>query len=376
LGDFGANGGAGASASLTNAVEGSTTGRLTLSQTAIGGGGGSTFDAGSTGAAGAGGNASSTLKLKDGSASDISANTSANGGAGGSTDTGTAGDGGNATSVVNVTTTIGATVDATAYAEGGASQNAGNSGVASASAFIQGAARGYASAQSTTSSASGTVSTNAYSPVGGPASAITRASIDTAPVRGLLNISAGKSRSKAILLPASSTADGGGAMSIGYGGDGKSLTYETEAFFEFTPPVATAGDFALTLEHENSLGGGFDSSILDVYVNEAEFSYSFSTLAEAQAFFTDDVIDLGSYSGGVISVNLDYRLTASEIGDGFAFSYRLGAVSAPELSTGFAAVPETSTWAMMLLGFAGLGLVGSRSRATKDRKALDTALPQ
>ena len=42
-----------------------------------------------------------------------------------------------------------------------------------------------------------------------------------------------------------------------------------------------------------------------------------------------------------------YTLTASEVGAGFGFTYDL-------------AVPEASTWAMMLTGFASLGFAAYR----------------
>jgi hypothetical protein len=35
---------------------------------------------------------------------------------------------------------------------------------------------------------------------------------------------------------------------------------------------------------------------------------------------------------------------------------------ASEILTPFSVIPETSTWAMMLLGFAGLGFAGYRRR--------------
>ena len=47
------------------------------------------------------------------------------------------------------------------------------------------------------------------------------------------------------------------------------------------------------------------------------------------------------------TADLSSWLTASEPGDGFGFDYNL-------------AVPEASTWAMMLVGFAGQGFAGYR----------------
>ena len=67
-------------ASLDNAVSGSTTGSLSLNETATGGAGGGWFQ---TNAGGAGGNASSLLGITNGSAASVSASTSATGGSGG-----------------------------------------------------------------------------------------------------------------------------------------------------------------------------------------------------------------------------------------------------------------------------------------------------
>ncbi len=52
-------------------------------------------------------------------------------------------------------------------------------------------------------------------------------------------------------------------------------------------------------------------------------------------------------TAGPQTVDLRYWLTVSEVGGGFGFTYNTS-------------VPEPSTWAMMLLGFAGLGFAGYR----------------
>jgi hypothetical protein len=46
----------------------------------------------------------------------------------------------------------------------------------------------------------------------------------------------------------------------------------------------------------------------------------------------------------------------------FVTAYYVSADVAIGLSTGTLTVPEPSTWAMMLIGFAGLGFVGYRQR--------------
>jgi hypothetical protein len=53
--------------------------------------------------------------------------------------------------------------------------------------------------------------------------------------------------------------DGLGAMSIGYGGQGQSLTYQTTATFQGITHPANA-DFLIGFESQSSLGTGFDSA--------------------------------------------------------------------------------------------------------------------
>jgi hypothetical protein len=67
-------------------------------------------------------------------------------------------------------------------------------------------------------------------------------------------------------------------------------------------------------------------------------------------------------------VDTYYQMLATVPGDTYAYTFNYsnntaGHGSAPsELVVTFAAVPETSTWAMLLLGFAGLGLASYRVR--------------
>jgi PEP-CTERM motif len=79
---------------------------------------------------------------------------------------------------------------------------------------------------------------------------------------------------------------------------------------------------------------------------------TFRSLAIAESFFRDDVIDLGSDLGPNIDLTFGYTLVADGSG-GFGFDLAIGG-----------AVPEPSTWAMMLVGFAGLGFaaIGRQGR--------------
>jgi hypothetical protein len=64
---------------------------------------------------------------------------------------------------------------------------------------------------------------------------------------------------------------------------------------------------------------------------------------------------LGSDFGPNIDLTFGYTLIADGPG-GFGFDLAIGG-AVPQ------AVPESSTWAMMLMGFAGLGFAGYRAKA-------------
>jgi hypothetical protein len=61
----------------------------------------------------------------------------------------------------------------------------------------------------------------------------------------------------------------------------------------------------------------------------------------------------GSYSGGPVGGNFDI----------FSFSYQLTPLTIYVTVDGIApSIPEPSTWAMLLIGFAGIGFAGYRKR--------------
>ena len=101
-------------------------------------------------------------------------------------------------------------------------------------------------------------------------------------------------------------------------------------------------------------GQGFQSMEFTIMADGVEvLDVTFGSLAIAESFFRDDVIDLGSDFGPNIDLTFGYTLIADGSG-GFGFDFAVGG-----------AVPETSTWAMMLIGFAGLGFTGYRSTRTR-----------
>jgi hypothetical protein len=78
------------------------------------------------------------------------------------------------------------------------------------------------------------------------------------------------------------------------------------------------------------------------------------TESEAEAFFDGSTLALGTYGAGQQTIDLTYLLTAQGDPPGFSVTYGLGGIQ-----TG-SPVPEPSTWAMLLSGFACLGIAALR----------------
>ena len=140
-------------------------------------------------------------------------------------------------------------------------------------------------------------------------------------------------------------------------GGGESETYSASSTFDFGHP----GDLQLGLIDDQvsgfANGLGFQSMEFTIQADGVDvLDVTFGSLAIAESFFRDDVIDLGSNLGPDIDLTFGYTLIADGSG-GFGFDFALGG-----------AVPEPSTWAMMLVGFAGLGYAGYR-RAREPRAA-------
>ena len=142
-------------------------------------------------------------------------------------------------------------------------------------------------------------------------------------------------------------------------GGGESHTYEASSTFDFR----YGGDVLLGLVDNQvigfSSGAGFQAMEFTVTANGVEIiDTTFRSLAVAESFFRDNVIDLGPDWGPNIDLTFGYNLVADGSG-GFGFDFAIGG-----------SVPETSTWAMMLFGFAGLAFAGHRSaKATRARLA-------
>jgi hypothetical protein len=306
------------------------------SATATGGDGGSSSFAGLPGGGSGVANSTATTSIKSGA----SAEAASFGGAGGGSfgegrhPPGTGGDGGAASSHAAASSTTG-------------SASAGGAGL--------GAPSGSATTSANARNAGGAALTSAFAPAGSFAKALTNATVATdgsgsAPG---VTIVAGEAVSDAILTPNLSTI-GAGAMSAAYGGIGQALEYEASAIFDFTPPQSES--FELDLESYSPSGIGFGLLDFSVTVGKVNHSYSFSSLSSAESFFKAHVLDLGTLAGSQsiqLAYSLDYADASAKAG-GFGFGYRL--VDGPS-----AAIPDPSTWTMMLIGFTGLAWVGRRA---------------
>ena len=333
-----------------------------------GGAGGAGNGGGRSGAAGgAGGAASSTATATDaaGPASAVATSTGGQGGGGGlGPPNGAGGAGGKASASASARSMNASQAGASASAVGG-------SGGAGSPVGARGSAFASASAQNSTGEAVSTASV----PGGGPASALAKSSISSASIgpasATLISLSGGKAASYEV--GASTGMDVGvGEMSAAYGGaTGQTVQYEDTALFNFTTKTTELLDLNLLLD--NFSGIGFDNLKLVVAAGTlSPQTYSFSTLASAESFFSDHSLSLGSFASGNQSVSLEYSLTynagtRATAGAGFGFTYDLAELAPASLAfaPSSVATPEASTWVMMLIGLAGLGWVGSR----RSRKA-------
>jgi hypothetical protein len=138
--------------------------------------------------------------------------------------------------------------------------------------------------------------------------------------------------------------------SMGAGGVGGSLSYQE--LVNFSVDVATDPSFTFALLDNKSLGNGFDSATFQIIENGNVLENKvFTDLASAQAFFSDNLINLTLLAG----LNI-IQLSFNEIiggGDGFAFDY---AAISPIIT------PLPTTLPLFATGLAGLGLLGWRRK--------------
>jgi hypothetical protein len=264
----------------------------------------------------------------------------------------------NLQSTANATGTSGS-----ATAKSTASNGGTRSIVGSAVANVAGLAT-HAVAQTTYNTAAGLIFPNlSGSSNGQQAFAYTNGD----PSAATINAQLAANPNVAAALAGSHTVLGLGSMGANYGASSGSHTYSASAVYTFS--LAASSTLKLGLLDFTSYGGGFNSLTLTA-TNGAStiFTKSFTVLSDAQSYFDDHVIGLGSFAAGVNTMTLSYSLTASSA-KGADFSYLVSAgVTLPSISgSGFtAAVPEPGTWALML---AGLGVMGALARRRRDAGA-------
>jgi hypothetical protein len=345
---------------------------------AFGGGGGQgvTASSGLFGKGGTGGDATATAASISTQGVPADATANAVGGFGGfalSFGLSPGGDGGTANAIATASAKNSGTANATAVASGGIGGgsgggvqcpcplgNAGPANATSSATTINGnSAQALSVASGSSGQAQATAQTN-LSVSSLQASAMSQLSgagpvTAVAQVGQLLpsSISSGQSFSVISSLSVGLTTLASGSM--GAGGIGTSaLTYSESASFTFD---AFGPPFLLHLLGSHSLGNGFDTATFQILDNGGTvLSESFDNLTSAQAYFSNDLVNL-HLGAGPHDLQLAFLETMSGA-EGFGFDYSVNFAS----DGPFTAAPEPSTWAMLLIGFAGIGVASYRRK--------------
>jgi hypothetical protein len=103
--------------------------------------------------------------------------------------------------------------------------------------------------------------------------------------------------------------------------------------------------------------GKYCSSLLDI-ANASDFNSLFGSKVPMTAAANSEILAAsGGYSDWIFVGVEDSRVTADDDWNDTIYAFQ-GVAPVGTSPT----VPEPSTWAMMLVGFAGLGFVGHRAR--------------
>ena len=344
---LGAAGGNGGNVVLTNAVSGSTTGGLNLTQTAIGGSSG-----GSEGASpGIAGNATNSLTFSTVTATALNGTVNATGGRGALTGP-PFGAGGDASASIRLTGPN--LVNSVATSTGGLGAGGAPDGAALAHSMVTGLT-GQASASAVTSGAGIQLRADAAAPSPGGSThtnevqsraAIGRAApVAPAPISGSFqavayatgnplpaDVTAAEAGNTHITNAlAGSSVIGVGTMSGAYSSGVSGTARISTSTFNFSLDLSTfnpASDLIVGLDNPQATGSGFTSLEFSVREqNTAVLDKTFTTLASATSYFADHPMDLGALGAHGTPLALEFLLavTGTQAGSGFRTNLIFGA---------------------------------------------------
>jgi hypothetical protein len=145
-------------------------------------------------------------------------------------------------------------------------------------------------------------------------------------------------------------------LSGGSSPDGAKHTFSVSATADF---VARSNDLFVGFLSPTSSGKGFDTLTFTITANDSTVlqRVTFNSMVVADAYFTDDSIDLGP-SGTIQSLAFSFVLTSTAPTDSYAVNFIYGNSTANAGVT-----PEPSTAMLMIVGGSALLLRRRRSHA-------------
>jgi hypothetical protein len=134
-------------------------------------------------------------------------------------------------------------------------------------------------------------------------------------------------------------------------------------YFDTDPAALNGSDLGFEIVNNNAFIPGVSGSVATPGVQFATTAQGLEFLIPA-SYFTSPIAGLGAFPlvapGGMLQLRLSQSFGYSVAGGDTFGADRLG-----EIQIG-SAVPEPSTWAMMLIGFAGLGFMAYRRTRKMD----------